>query len=172
MVAWLRYSKAPDVGAIADYGGKEDNVTASIITTEDSKINHTIGPSPNLRYPNAHSTSPSTSLLLATNDMVSINLQYVNHGKDLPIYAVFMTVIAAMKDNAYYPATALVQPFASGTPGYDAQLSIMLDSSPQTPRIPFIRSHVTHAIRHIPVFMLEQRRFAEVGFTITWRDQV
>lgn len=64
-----------------------------------------------------------------------------------------------------FKCTDNVYPFASSTPGFDAQVAVMRGEEGLQ------RRHVTLAISELPSTMLANRRFAEVAFTLTKGDK-
>ena len=102
-----------------------------------------------------------------TNALLAMKLQYLRNGRDVPIYAVFMTVMATLVKNAYYPAKTRVRPFEASTPGFDAEMAISTSSGPTSYQPPFFeREHLNHAIQLLLEHMLQQRKFAEIAFTV------
>ena len=168
VVANLRYKKATQQ-ELQEIGGVEskNNETASLayleraggsgmslvggITRGTGQVNTTV------EFPLSVQTS--------NEDVLTLHVQYLSNAKDLPIFSVFMAILAALKDNAYYAPTDRVYPFSSSTPGFDTQLSILRNEPPITTPPFFERTHITHTIRLIPGFMLEERKIAEVAFS-------
>lgn len=114
-------------------------------------------------------TSDSTSRESASEvralPKLDLELQYLKNAKDLPIWTVFMMVLATLKHSAAYPASARANPYVVSVAGFDASLEIARKTGPGSRRPPFLENtHVNHAIAWIPKIMLAQRKFAEVIF--------
>lgn len=172
VVARLRYGKAPEGGG--EFGQRTTDGRSETFTREASTAGHKASSSAinntvvEAESANTTSTIPPLPLISIANEAIALNLKYLNNGENIPIFTVFMTVLATLTENAFYPAAALVEPFHASTPGFDAQISIMRNAGSPDQRPPFFeRTILTQAMRQLPGFMLMQRRFAEVAFTIT-----
>ena len=107
-----------------------------------------------------------------TNAGLGMRMQYLRNGSNLQIYAVFLTVMATLVKNAYYPAKTRVQPFDASTPGFNAEIGISTNTGSSSYQAPFFeRGHLNHAIQQLLTYMLEQRKFAEIAFTVMWDDK-
>ena len=171
MVARLRYTTPAD-GAIKQrvrIGDQKGNKTAvsSGLAALGSKDTSSVNVS---RSQIESANSNHTALLplsTTTNAVLGLKLQYLRDGRDLPIYAVFLTVMATLVKNAYYPANSRIRPFDASTPGFNAQIAISVSTGPDSHQAPFFqRNHLNHAIQQLPEFMLEERKFKEIAFTV------
>ena len=168
VVAVLRYKQATQQELQETEGGEsKDNETASFAGLTTARGGGTSMLGGIARGTGQVNTTVELPLSVQTSneDVLTLHLQYLSNARDLPIFGVFMAVIAALKDNAYYAPTDRVYPFSSSTPGFDTQLSILRNEPPITTPPFFERTHITHTIRLIPGFMLEERKIAEVAFT-------
>ena len=97
------------------------------------------------------------------------------HAETLTVVEVFLTVIAGLKNAAPHRASDKVPgPFASAASDVDASVRFYFHNR-RTPRTrpPFFQYiHVIKALKLIPSYMLEKRRFSELAFSIevsgTW----
>ena len=163
VVARLRYTTPPD-GAIkksVGLGEQKGNKTVAAVKVTLSQAES--------------ASSPHTALLplnTTTNAVLGMRVQYIRNGSVLPIYAVFMTVMAALVKNAYYPAKTRVGPFDASTPGFNAEIAISTTTGSSSYQAPsFERGHLNHAIKQLLTFMLEQRKFAEIAFSVMLDDE-
>ena len=173
VVARLKYQKPSPNGLTRD--GREveiykPNATATSYLEGDLPTFDVKVPLPPL--PTNDRSDPNLELP-TTGDLAShipagqmaLHMQYLDDAQDLPIWTVFMMVLATLKDNAQYPALARVQNFVVNVPGYDARLGIMVPGGPARRRPPFFENrHVNNAMRLIPAFLLGQRKVAEIKF--------
>lgn len=168
VVAKLKYKKATEQELESIGGGEsKNNETASLANVATSGGSGTSLVGDIARDTGQLNTTVESPLSARTSNVnvLTLHLQFLRNAKDLPVFSVFMALLAALKDNAYYPSTDRVHPFASSTPGFDSQLSILRMEPPiQTPPF-FERTHITNTIRLIPSFMLGERKFCEVAFS-------
>ena len=173
VIAILRYSRTPDRQTL-DHGANStaaySNPEVSTISITQPRMKSNIGSNGTQATINIPKSPATSSPNATTNDHLSLSLKFLDNGSPVPIYAVFMAVFAALKDNAYFPLHGRVTPFASTTPGFDSQVAVVRGGSPMEQEQPpfFERHHVTVAVSNIPGFMLAERRFAELSFTVLW----
>ena len=89
--------------------------------------------------------------------------------KTLTVVEVFLTVMAGMKNVAPHPALDKVPgPYASAALDVDANMQFYLHRrrSPRQKPPFFQYIHIINALRLIPGYMLEKRRFSELFFSI------
>ena len=171
VVARLRYTTPADGGInqrvrAGDQKGRKTAVSSGLTalgSKDTSSVNVSLSQigSANLTH------TALLPLSTTTNAVLGLKLQYLSNGRDLPIYAVFLTVMATLVKNAYYPANSRVRPFDASTPGFNAQIAISVSTGPGSQQAPFFeRDHLNHAIQQLPEFMLEERKFNEIAFTV------
>lgn len=95
--------------------------------------------------------------------------KYLDSGKILTPVEAFMTILAALKNTAPAAATDKIRaPFTSQVAGIDASMAFYfhMRRGPRTQRPFFQFIHVIKTCRLLPGYLLENRKFAEVGFGI------
>lgn len=171
VVARLRYTTPPDGGIKQRVGVGEQKGSKTVVSSSLAALGDKETSSVNATLSQIESANLTHTALLplstTTNNVLGMKLQFLRNGRDLPIYAVLITVMATLVKNAYYPANTRIRPFDASTPGFDAQLAVSVSTGPDSHHAPFFeREHLNHAIQQLPEFMLEERKFKEIAFTV------
>lgn len=109
----------------------------------------------------------------AFNTSINANIEwlprFIPGGKTLTPVEAFVTILAALK-NAAPPATTdkVLAPFTSSSSDIDAHMAFYFHgrSVPRTTRPFFQYGHIIEVLRLIPGYLLEKRKFADLGFGI------
>lgn len=100
---------------------------------------------------------------------------FIQGGKTLTPVEVFVTVLAGLKSAAQPAATDKVPgPFASSADGFDANMQFYLHKRrvPRTSPPFFQYIHIIKSLRLIPGYMLEKKKFADLGFGVVVSGKV
>lgn len=155
IIAKLQYQKGKAAGLIDDSGSSD---SADVL--RDKRVME----ASRMTVVNLTSTAVQS---YSSDESVTLELQYLENAKNIPILTIFMVVLTTLKDNAEYPATARTQPFETKVRGFDAKLEIMRNEGPPIRRPPFFeRADVNKAVRQLPELMLQQGKFAEISFIV------
>ncbi|CAF9927407.1 MAG: hypothetical protein HETSPECPRED_006578 [Heterodermia speciosa] len=171
VVARLRYMTPPGSGVEQRIGIGEQQGGKTVVSPGLAALGGKETLLANVTLSEIESTNFTSTALLplntTTNGVLAMRMQFLRNGRDLPIYTVFMTVMATLVKNAYYPAKSRIRPFDASTPGFNAQIAISVNTGPGSQQAPFFeRDHLNHAIQQLPSFMLEERTFKEIAFTV------
>lgn len=162
----------------------ESEVAAYIYLTKPMDLqvtgrNQTLGPDETLTL--LSPLNETTGDMLNTSNSTQKSSDDLNEGqfswfpyftpeaKTLTVIEVFLTVMAALKNTAPYPASDKVPgPYSSAAVDVYANMQIFLYRRrlPRT-KAPFFRYiHVIKALRLVPAYMLEMGRFSELFFSV------
>ena len=164
----------------------ENQVVAFIYITKpmDLKLsgsNATLGteeplsllPSPDATISNnpdtSHNSSTNNSSDSLNDDHFSWRPRYAPRAQTLTVVEVFLTVMAGLKNAAPHPALEKVPgPYASSAVDIFANVQFYIYGRRHPrPKPPFFQYiHVIKALRLVPGYMLQEKRFAELIFTI------
>ena len=170
IVAKLRYQKAASSGtAIKGDPGEDDQELNSPIpsnySSDSSRGTPDILKGQTSTADIANMTLDSSSIDSTNADPeIKLHAQYPENAQLIPIWTIFVMIIATLKDNAWYKATARVQPMSTSVPGFDATLTIQTPRTRQPPYLVYKQLNI--AIPLIPILMLRHSKFAEMTFQI------
>lgn len=134
-----------------------------------SLLNTTNALAPTAKGPGG-SVSPS-SLITTTNDTllaaVTPGFYFHENSQTLSIPSVFFTTITVLTAFAYYPNTDPVETWAIVRTGPEWDTSMLFEPYSIRTRPPFFEYRwAIEAVRQMPGFLLQQRRFAELGIRV------
>ena len=152
VVAWLRFEKAESATLPKGVGLAENKTQA---TTVESLLAQT-------QISNSTTPEPSTHLTAAPR--FTFTAQYTPYAKPLSIFQVFVSVFSALVQAAPFPSTSVVKPLIYEALDYNSQISVV-SADRRTPPY-FQYGALVEGLKRIPEFMLEQGRFAELGWKI------
>ena len=110
-------------------------------------------------------SSPKAATTLTAHPTLTLRMEYLPDAKILSLRAVFAMIVELLKDNAEFPATALVRSSSTAKRVFDATLDIREGPSTRTP--PYLKyTYLNQAISQLPRLMLSEGKFAEVTFQI------
>lgn len=172
IIARLRYEKSlpmtPEEGeqTLNDINSLLASPTLDVRTSSSSNSTQELLASTGATF---ESLEIQPSYHIPLNSTLTLNLKYLAGAQDIPIWAIFMTIFATLKDNAQYPASARVQPLplSFSADGFNAILQIQRIDGPAHTRPPFLeRQDINHMLTLLPKFMFRHGKFKEVEFRI------
>ena len=159
VVAYIYFAKPLDLSVTSS---NETQGTGETLTLLPS-LNDTTGGT----LDNFNSTDESSHAL--NKEPFSWDPFFIPDGKTLTIFEVFLTVMAGLKSTALHAASEKVPgPYAAAAVDVDANVQFFLHQrrSPR-PKPPYFRYiHIIEALRLVPGYMLDKRKFRELLFTI------
>ncbi|KAL8788388.1 MAG: hypothetical protein Q9195_007346 [Heterodermia aff. obscurata] len=176
VAARLRYTTPPESGIVQHIGEAEQKGRKTVISPGSAALGVKETSSVNVTLSHIEPANLTHTALLPLSTTVKVNLamrlQYLRNGRDLQIYAVLLTVMATLVKNAHYPAKTRIRPFDASTPGFNAEIGISVSTGPGSHQPPYFeRDHLNHAIQQLPAYMLEERKFKEIAFTVLLDDK-
>lgn len=174
IIARLRYEKplriSPEEGEQTSHE-MDPTLTSPTLDVKTSPSSNSLpnqSASPGAIMSESLDIQPSYDRIPLTSTL-TLSLQYLANAQDIPIWAIFMTIFATLRDNAEYPASARVQglPLTFSAAGFGAVLQIMRHEGPPVTRPPFLERWVINDMLNLlPKFMFKHGKFKEVEFGI------